>query len=70
VLCVAGLGKLATGLWAMPLTRSEFFKVGFAMSAWGEFAFITATTARGQAIIDQTTFSSAILAVVVSSSVH
>ena len=66
VLLIAILGKIATGLWALPLKSSEFFKVGFAMAAWGEFAFITATTARQQDIIDQTTFSAAILAVVVS----
>ena len=41
-------GKLATGVWAVPLRPTEFLKVGFAMSAWGEFAFITATTARQQ----------------------
>lgn len=66
VFFLAVAGKVLTGLWALPLTTSEFCKVGFAMSAWGEFAFITATTARGAGIIDQQTFSAAILAVVVS----
>ena len=66
VLCLASIGKVATGVWAMPLDAGEFFKVGFAMAAWGEFAFITATTARSENIIDQTAFASVILAVVVS----
>ena len=65
-LCVASLGKVATGLWAVPLRRAEFLTVGFAMAAWGEFAFITATTARDTHIIDDVTFSAVILAVLVS----
>lgn len=66
LLCSASLGKVATGLWAVPLRTSEFFTVGFAMAAWGEFAFITATTARDAAIFDNVTFSATILAVLVS----
>ncbi|KAL1495156.1 hypothetical protein AB1Y20_017021 [Prymnesium parvum] len=66
LLFVAVLGKVATGFWVMPLRTAEFFKVGFAMAAWGEFAFITATTARAEGIIDQKTFSAVILAVVIS----
>jgi len=66
VLCLAIVGKVLTGLWAMPLQWNQFLTVGIAMSAWGEFAFITATTARSQEIIDQTAFASVILAVVIS----
>ena len=61
--CLALTGKMLTGLWVVPLKTFHILTVGFAMSAWGEFAFITATTARAQGIMDQTTFSSAILAV-------
>jgi len=66
LLCTASIGKVATGVWAVPLRTSEFFTVGFAMAAWGEFAFITATTARDAHIIDDTIFSATILAVLVS----
>ena len=40
--------------------------VGLAMSAWGEFAFITATTARREGLMDAHTFSAVILAVMMS----
>ena len=50
----------------MPLEWGPFLTVGLAMSAWGEFAFLTATTARSAEIIDQRAFASVILAVVVS----
>ena len=66
VLSVAAVGKIATGFWVRPLRKSEFFKVGFAMTAWGEFAFITAATAKEAGIIDAELFSSAILAVMLS----
>ena len=66
MLSVAAVGKIATGFWVRPLRKSEFFKVGFAMTAWGEFAFITAATAKEAGIIDAELFSSAILAVMLS----
>ena len=36
------------------------------MSAWGEFAFITATTARREGLMDEHTFSAVVLAVMMS----
>ena len=50
----------------MPLRKSEVITVGLAMSAWGEFAFITATTARREGLMDAHTFSAVILAVMMS----
>ena len=66
LLMLAVAGKFATGLWVTPLRQAEFLTVGLAMSAWGEFAFITATTARSAGLMDSGTFSSVILAVVAS----
>ena len=66
VFFIAILGKVSTGVWAVPLSIPEFFKVGFAMATWGEFAFIVATSARSRGLIDQLTFSALILAVVLS----
>ncbi|KOO36468.1 hypothetical protein Ctob_014421 [Chrysochromulina tobinii] len=66
ILSVAVLGKIATGLWAMPLNWGQFWTVGLAMSAWGEFAFVVATTARSAGLLDQRAFASVILAVVLS----
>ena len=50
----------------MPLRKNEVITVGLAMSAWGEFAFITATTARREGLMDAHTFSAVILAVMMS----
>jgi Kef-type K+ transport system membrane component KefB len=50
---VAIVGKLATGVWAFPLNRFTFFTVGFSMAAWGEFAFVVASAAKAQHLIDQ-----------------
>ena len=66
ILFIAVLGKLATGLWVVPLRKNEVITVGLAMSAWGEFAFITATTARREGLMDEYTFSAVVLAVMIS----
>ena len=66
VFFIAILGKVGTGVWAMPLTKPNFFVVGFAMSAWGEFAFIVASAAKLNKFIDEETFSACILAVLLS----
>lgn len=72
-LLVALLGKLATGFLAQrPLTCQSVLTVGWSMSAWGEFAFIVATTAAADGIIDTGTpagrdlFASVLLAVLLS----
>jgi Kef-type K+ transport system membrane component KefB len=63
VFLIALLGKLATGVWAKPLSCVNALMVAFAMSAWGEFAFVIATAGRVARLIDSTTFSALILAV-------
>jgi Kef-type K+ transport system membrane component KefB len=61
------LGKLVTGVFApRPLNPVGFFTVGFAMSAWGEFAFVVANTSLALGIMSDSTFSSVILAVLIS----
>eukprot|EP00802_Teleaulax_amphioxeia_P002048 Tamp_02050.p1 GENE.Tamp_02050~~Tamp_02050.p1 ORF type:complete len:643 (-),score=98.11 Tamp_02050:591-2519(-) len=60
------IGKVGTGVWASPRTAGNFFTVGFAMSAWGEFAFVVASAARAQGFMTENTFSACILAVLMS----
>jgi len=62
------VGKLATCVWApgFPENMYDGFKLGAAMSAWGEFAFILATMSVGAHIIDQEQFSAVILAILMS----
>jgi len=45
---------------------SEFWKIAFAMSAWGEFAFIISTYAHEHHIITHDEYSSVVLAVLLS----
>jgi len=63
---LAVLGKFAMGFFADPLTSQNFFTVGLAMSTWGEFAFIIAVGAKNSNLIDDDTFASCILAVLMS----
>lgn len=63
---LAFFGKLITGLFASPLNGRAFCIIGFAMSAWGEFAFIVATTAREMGSMSETTFGAVVLAVLLS----
>jgi len=62
------LGKLATMVWApgFPNKFYDALKLGAAMSAWGEFAFIIATMSVGSHIIDKEQFSSVVLAILMS----
>jgi len=60
------IGKIATGIFAPSLDCLEFFKLGFAMSAWGEFAFILATTSKAEGILDEKQFSTITMAVLLS----
>ena len=64
--CVCGIGKVVTGLFGRPMTKKEFFSIGFSMSAWGEFAFIIATASYEDGTISQEMFSSVLLAVLLS----
>jgi len=48
------------------LNPKEFFIVGFSMSAWGEFAFILATTSYAEGTMDKESFSAVLLAVLLS----
>eukprot|EP00232_Nephroselmis_pyriformis_P015211 CAMPEP_0182888814 /NCGR_PEP_ID=MMETSP0034_2-20130328/21666_1 /TAXON_ID=156128 /ORGANISM="Nephroselmis pyriformis, Strain CCMP717" /LENGTH=934 /DNA_ID=CAMNT_0025022269 /DNA_START=70 /DNA_END=2871 /DNA_ORIENTATION=+ len=66
VFLLAGIGKLATGFFARPLNFRDGATIGWAMSAWGEFAFIVATTARELGSLDEETYGAVILAVLLS----
>merc|ERR1719242_323126 len=66
VYCIPGIGKVVQGFFAQPLNPKEFFIVGFSMSAWGEFAFILATTSYAEGSMDSESFSAVLLAVLLS----
>merc|ERR1719242_2769647 len=66
IYCIAGIGKIVQGFFAQPLNPKEFFIVGFSMSAWGEFAFILATVSYSEGTMDKESFSSVLLAVLLS----
>merc|ERR1719384_2802563 len=66
IYCFAGIGKIVQGFFAQPLNAKEFFIVGFSMSAWGEFAFILATTSFAEGSMDKESFSAVLLAVLLS----
>eukprot|EP01084_Bolivina_argentea_P179029 309382_1 len=63
---LAIIGKLLTGIFANPLSISEFFTIGFSMSAWGEFAFILAAASYSMDSIDKQSYSSILMAVLLS----
>lgn len=61
------VGKLATAIFAPPPFRwIDGFKLGSAMSAWGEFAFIIATVSRDDHLLDKDQFSSLVMSVLLS----
>ena len=66
VYCICMLGKIITGFFARPLTKMNFFTIGFSMSAWGEFAFILATASFAVGAFDKESFSSVLIAVLLS----
>lgn len=66
VFMLAALGKVATGAFARPFNAHEAAKIGFAMSAWGEFAFIVATASREAGTLGHQEFSAVILCVLLS----
>jgi len=66
VYCFAGIGKVVQGFFSQPLNAKEFFIVGYSMSAWGEFAFILATTSYAEGTMDKESFSAVLLAVLLS----
>ena len=66
VFLVAALGKIGTGLFAKPFSATEAAKIGFAMSAWGEFAFIVATASREAGTMKHEEYSAVVLAVLLS----
>jgi len=65
---VAIIGKFATAIWApgFPNRFYDAMKLGSAMSAWGEFAFILATMSHSAHVIDDDQFASVILAILLS----
>ena len=60
------IGKLITGIWAKPLSLKNSLTIAFAMSAWGEFAFILIVEAKNDHIVSEETFSSLVLAILLS----
>lgn len=63
---VAILGKVATGIFARPMTLTGFLTISFSMSAWGEFAFILATASYGTGTMSHESYSSVLMAVLLS----
>eukprot|EP01084_Bolivina_argentea_P313328 542596_1 len=61
-------GKMMTGVFATqkPMNKIEFFTISFSMSAWGEFAFILATSAYNHGIFGKDTLSEVLAAVLLS----
>jgi hypothetical protein len=53
-------------LWYWGCLYVQAATIGFAMSAWGEFAFIVATASREAGTLDSDTYGAIILAVLVS----
>mmetsp|Transcript_14306 Transcript_14306/g.36190 ORF Transcript_14306/g.36190 Transcript_14306/m.36190 type:complete len:343 (+) Transcript_14306:61-1089(+) len=67
ILTTVLLCKVATGVFAPPpLKWSEFLTVGCAMAAWGEFAFVVASTSLDLSIMSKDVYSSVVMAVLVS----
>ena len=66
VFLLCALGKLATGAFAHPYSHREAATIGFAMSAWGEFAFIVATASREAGTLDSDAYGAIVLAVLIS----
>jgi len=62
------VGKFATCVWApgFPKKFYDGMKLGSAMSAWGEFAFILATMSESMSIINKQQFSSVVMAILLS----
>lgn len=62
------VGKFATCVWAPGFPRKFYdgMKLGAAMSAWGEFAFILATMSESMHIINKQQFSSVVMAILAS----
>lgn len=60
------LGKLAMGIFALPLTKNEFLTLSFAWGSWGEFSFILALRAVRGNLLEGRNYSSLVLAVLIS----
>ena len=66
VFLLVAFGKVATGAFAQPFELRAAKIIGFAMSAWGEFAFIVATASREAGTLDSDTYGAVVLAVLLS----
>ncbi len=66
LLLLAIVGKLAVGLLASPLTRANYMVIAFAMSAWGELAFVVVLDAKDQGLLSSETVASVIMAIMIS----
>mmetsp|Transcript_12442 Transcript_12442/g.34930 ORF Transcript_12442/g.34930 Transcript_12442/m.34930 type:complete len:706 (-) Transcript_12442:427-2544(-) len=63
---LAFFGKFVTGAFGTPISARTWCIIGFAMSAWGEFAFVVATTSRELGSMSDDTFGAVVLAVLLS----
>jgi len=66
ILMLAILGKLVTGFFAHRITTDNVLTISFAMSAWGEFAFIVVLYGKDEALIADDIFASVVLAILLS----
>ena len=66
ILMLAILGKLVTGFFAHRVTTDNVLTISFAMSAWGEFAFIVVLYGKEEALIAEDIFASVVLAIMLS----
>lgn len=60
------VGKLLMGFFANPFTLYSFLVVGFAMSAWGEFAFIVSGSAHSMGLLNDVEYAALLFAVLLS----
>ena len=58
--------KLTSGIFAIPLSKREFFKIGFSMVSSCELAFIISVNAWIEGLISDDTFDALILAALIS----
>ena len=58
--------KLLSGIFAIPLSKREFFKIGFSMVSSCELAFIISVNAWIEGLISDDTFDALILAALIS----
>lgn len=66
MILIALIGKIATFIWARPLTKFNAMVVSTAMSALGEFAFIVVVYAKQEAFVSDDIAASIILTILIT----